>query len=213
MNTMTLIDAALASRKPKKEAAMQFIRDLAAAHPDDFGALAMLYAYFMPPLPAKADTDFEWVARSVGVNDARTGLNYVLVEDEVMVAANGHTLHLAPADREPGYYHPATGEKVTADYKYPDWRRVVPPTDESGFVPFTLDMKETTVKERRLQSGTMHILQVPTDSGVQSFNRKYVLSALNRLTTMKGYISTDADYPKMVLEDGARKAVIMGIRN
>jgi len=213
--SLTLINAALAiPKKPSKETVQEYLRELYAQHPDAAYQLAQIYNYFMPSAPAKAKTDFQWVARSCGDNDARAGLNFVWVDGEgFMVATNGHMLHMAPTTLARGYYHPKTGEPCNCDYKYPEWRRVVPATPSNELSGFTLRMADTTTEEVTLKNSMMHVLRVPTDYGVQGFGRHYILAALNGRTESRGYISTDAYNPKMVLVDGDRTAVIMGTRS
>ncbi len=213
--SLTLINAALAiPKKPSKELVQEYLRDLYGQHPDAVYQLSQIYNYFMPSAPAKAKTAFQWVARSCGDNDARAGLNFVWVDGEgFMVATNGHMLHMAPTTLARGYYHPKTGEPCNCDYIYPDWRRVVPVTPSKELVGFMLRMADTTTYEVQMKNSTMHVLQVPTDYGVQGFDRKYVLAALNGRTESRGYISTRLDHAQMVLVDGDRTAVIMGTRS
>lgn len=215
----TLINAALkVEKKPSKELAREYIRSLYDQHPEAEYELAQLYSYFMPTAPAKAkakaNTDFQWVARSCAAPDIRTGIKYVWVDGEgYMVATNGHSLHMAPSSLARGYYHPATGEPCSCDFHYPAWERVVPETPSKDFAAFRLIMADTTVEELELQYGGMQqILRVPTDYGVQGFDRQYILAALNGRTESSGYISTSSKQPRMVLVDGKRTAVVMGMR-
>lgn len=83
--------------------------------------------YFAPSVPKVPKTAFEWVAKAVGINDIRSYLNFVYVEDGVAVATDGHRLHFANVDMPNGYYDARTGLEVTPDFgKFPEWRRVVP---------------------------------------------------------------------------------------
>jgi hypothetical protein len=211
---ITLINAALAlPKRPNKELAMEYLREIYEDHPDKVFQLAALYNYFMPASPAKAKTDFRWVARSVGDNDARSGMNYVWVEGGVMVACNGHTLHQAPSTLAPGYYHPKTGEPCNCDYVYPAPPRVVPQTPSNGYADFTLRLADTTTEEVHNKHGVLHQhLCVPTDYGIQRFERKHILAALNGRTESRAYITTNADSPGIVIMDGDRLAIVMGAR-
>lgn len=146
---MSLAKLATGQKKPTKSQAFSIIKLLAADHglendPD----MAKLYAYFLPPLPKKAKTPFEWVARAMADKDIRYYLNYVYITDKVIVATDGHRLHIVNNDDqlEPGFYNKA-GDKVESPgfAPYPDYERVIP--DIKDIEPITMSTKDLDVKE------------------------------------------------------------------
>lgn len=100
--------------------------------------LQQLYKYFTPPLPKKAKTVFDYVAKFAAIKDARYFLNDVYVSDkgiasEVM-ATNGHMLAWANTSLEPGFYDPKSGAKTDKDARFPDIHSIT-----SGYESAKLD--------------------------------------------------------------------------
>ena len=195
-----IIDLALQYKKVKKDAAQSIIKDVYWNYPELKEQMAMLYSYFMPAMPKRAASMFEWVAKATDAKDRRVIYRYVYC-DGSLIGTDGHRMHYALTDgREVGYYHPITGDKVQEDTRFPDWQRVIPPADEGVKVDCALS--------------DLHVVEhYKTPCLViegSKFNRQYVLEALNGEEQLKGYISRGIlclDLP------GDRHAVIMGMRD
>lgn len=90
--------------------------------------LHTLANFFLPTLTKKPKDLWEWVAKAAGTDDVRYYLNYVHVSEKWIEATDGHRLHRIPNAEgiEPGYYQPATRQKMEVDGKFPDTDRVIP---------------------------------------------------------------------------------------
>ena len=196
-----IIDRALQYKKVKKDDAQRIIKDIYWSLPELKEQMARLYSYFIPAMPKRAATMFEWVAKATRAKDVRQFCQFVYCDGSFLIGTDNHRLHYAPADgREAGYYHPITGDKVQEDARFPDWQRVIPPADEGAKVDCALS--------------DLHVVEdYKTPCLViegSKFNRQYVLEALNGEDQLKGYVSRGIlclDLP------GERHAVIMSLRD
>ncbi|MNC36452.1 DNA polymerase III subunit beta [compost metagenome] len=108
-----------------------------------------MLALLKPPAVA-AKTVAAWVAKAAAKKDIRKYLNYVYVNEGVMVATDGHRLHLAPSDLAPGLYDPKSMVKMFGlDYeasghpgKFPDYRRIIPSADVESVQLASVEIKE-----------------------------------------------------------------------
>ncbi len=94
--------------------------------------MAKLYRHFMPAIPAKPKTDFQWVALAMGNKDVRYYLNFVYSDGKRLMATDGHRLHLVYTDDyKPGFYDKAGTWLHDTDFaKFPDVNRIIPETDK-----------------------------------------------------------------------------------
>ena len=128
---MKIIDAAKDLKKPTNKEVLAIIEELyeKASHEEQH-LLALLYRHFLPNKKAgSVKTAFDWVAKAVaGPKEQITKpqFQYVYATGQEIVATNSHILFLAPDDREAGYYHPVTGDKVDETGEYPDFKRLFP---------------------------------------------------------------------------------------
>lgn len=118
--------AAKFDKRTTKYEAYNIIREVINQHGTvtDYD-LAKLYQFFMPPVP-KQKNDFDWVYQAVGTEEARYYLNYVYVDDTVMVATDGHRLHLAPNPELANGFYDKMQNKIDIDATFPDYTRVIP---------------------------------------------------------------------------------------
>ena len=166
-----IIDRALQCKKVKKDEAQGIIKDVYWKYPELVEHMAMLYSYFMPAMPKRAATMFEWVAKATNAKDVRRFCQFVHCDGKFIICSDGHRLHYAPSDgREVGYYHPITGDKVQEDARFPDWQRVIPPADEES--------KKVDCLLSDLHATEHYKTQCLVIDYVK-FNRQYVLEALN----------------------------------
>lgn len=196
---MNLIDRALKAKKPSKQHAQTILRDLADKHPNSVARLAELYAYFMPALPKKPKDDFGWVALAVGKEGSRPYLGYVYVDGGQMVATDGYRMHVADAGEfEPGFYHPVTRERCAVDFKYPEYKRVIPEASRKPREP---------VDKGCADMGSYGIARKMDDA---AFNKRYLDDALAGLElpqwTMQGMKGPCR------IDSGNRTAVVMPVR-
>ena len=196
-----IIDRALQYKKVKKDDAQSIIKDVYWKHPELAEDMAMLYSYFMPPMPKRAATMFEWVAKATDAKDVRQICKFVYYDGSFLIGTDGRRLHYAPADgREVGYYHAITGDKVQENASFPDWRRAIPSNKDSKKVDCLLSDLHAT-EHYKTQCLVIDYVK---------FNRQYVLEALNGEEQLKGYVSRGIlclDLP------GERHAVIMRLRD
>lgn len=123
-----LATVAQAARKPRKKEAQEIIQHIAELYPEHLNNLALLYNYFMPAIPKRPKTPFNWVATAAGVADVRYYLNYIYVTEKRIVATDGNSLHVTKNVEKsiPGYYlsNGAWFEKCSWA-RYPDIDRVL----------------------------------------------------------------------------------------
>jgi len=134
MSLSQIAESARSVKKPtNKGLAFRAVQEIARTLTDEqrqelHGELARLYAAFLPALPKKPRTAFEWCAKAVNWKDLREYLRYVHVTEERMVGTDGHRCHIAPNTDglAPGYYD-KTGTKVhdLSHARYPDIERVM----------------------------------------------------------------------------------------
>lgn len=133
----------------KKTEAEDLIVALAARVPGEVNDLAKLLALLKPPtvVPKTAEA---WVAKAAAKKDVRKYLQWVYVNDGVMVATDGHRLHLAPSRLAPGYYDPKSMVRMfgidTAEAehpgKFPDYRRIIPTCNTLPLANVTVVMQQ-----------------------------------------------------------------------
>lgn len=199
--------AANLPHKVKKADAFARVKEL-AEKPADLDTLAHLYAYFLPPLPAKAKDPAVWVARAKGVNDVRHYLNYLYSDGNRLIATDGHRLHLMPTNLPAGFYDKARNP-VDVDAKYPDVDRIIPKLDQG--TPHKLeDLAGLPVRTSEVGARgqyTIHAYELP---GGVCVNKTYWDQATRDETGIVRISdptsSVRIDYPK------GRLAVIMPIR-
>lgn len=70
-----------------------------------------LIMYFAPPLKARAESPWEWVARAVSTDETRPALCGIYVTKDALIASNGHALHVSTDNTsgvKPGFYDAKT---------------------------------------------------------------------------------------------------------
>ena len=72
-----IIDRALQYKKVKKDDAQRIIKDVYWSFPELKEQMARLYSYFMPPMPSRAKSLFEWVAKATDAKDVRQICQFV----------------------------------------------------------------------------------------------------------------------------------------
>ena len=196
-----IIDRALQYKKVKKDDAQRIIKDIYWSFPELKEQMAMLYSYFMPAMPKRAASMFEWVAKATYAKDVRQYCQFVYCDGSFLIGTDNHRMHYALTDgREVGYYHAITGDKVQEDARFPDWQRVIPPADKGREVDCALS--------------DLHVVE-PYETQClviegSKFNRQYVLEALNGENTLRGYVSRGI----LCLDlQGNAHAVIMSLRD
>jgi hypothetical protein len=87
---------------------------------------AYLYSQFQPARTAKPKNVFQWVAKAMAKKDVRFYLNYVYIDDEYVVATDGHRLHLTPNNELLAQGHYDRNEnKIDIDEKFANYKRVI----------------------------------------------------------------------------------------
>lgn len=140
---------ALYRGKLKKDAAEDLIVEMAARLPGEADNLARLLALIKPPAVVGKSLE-AWVAKAAAKKDVRKYLNFVYVNDGSMVATDGHRLHMAPCDLEPGMYDPKSMVKMwgldteVAGHpgRFPEYRRILPIADVEPVENAKVEIKE-----------------------------------------------------------------------
>lgn len=169
-------------------------------------ALAQLYKYFMPAVPAKPKTTFDWICKAMPKDDVRYYLNYVYSDGVNNVATDSHRLHFTRHGSLISGFHDKAGNRCECDGKYPNWERVVPQHkkrnnwDEFG--------KEIGVVGNRDKEHTYRLFL--GGERVCTVNKKYMDDALSGMSNPSIYWNGPTD--SIYLVDGERHAVIMPMR-
>jgi hypothetical protein len=90
--------------------------------------LEALYKYFMPSLPAKPKTAWQWVASAVGKKDMREYLNYLHSDGSVLYGSDGQRIHWCNTELGEGFYCPKTCNLVDLSGYYPQVQRIIDQT-------------------------------------------------------------------------------------
>lgn len=208
MTSPTLTEIATIAQgrsKPNKKAIHQLIAELIRTGKIDAGYedLADIYAWFMPPIPAKAKTPQDWVAKAMAKDDIRDYLNYLYSDGTRLIATDGHRLHLCPTDLPEGYYD-AAGTSCDVGFTFPDVDRVIPALDGLLGLPVT---ESFPVEVNKFD---MHCYRLPDGPLVQ---KSYLDAAINRESTGTIYYSPDDNGRAIRVHlGGDRLAVIMPVR-
>ena len=90
------------------------------------------YSYFRLPAPKLPKTWLDIFARVVAKKDVRPFLNYIYVDEENIVACNGHRMVVRPnkENYESGFYDKYM-TKVDCEYTYPDYKWVMYGKDDT----------------------------------------------------------------------------------
>lgn len=99
--------------------------------------LARLYANFMPAVPKRPASMFDWVAKCIAEADIRQELNYVHVTEQHITATDGCRIHRAPnaGGMPPGYYDKAgTLIHAPAEFNFPKVERYFTGDYGSGLI-------------------------------------------------------------------------------
>lgn len=184
-------------KKTNKNRAYEIITDLieqSEAPNDD--QLAALYNFFIPP-PRKIKTCFQWVNMAVDKKEERYNLRHVYVADGVMVATDGHRLHLMPTDLDEGFYD-KNGVRIEVDAKFPDYSRVI--SEMKG------ERYSWTREDCKVIVSDVEIYKLSNGATV---NKKYWDEATTGEETVDFYQDGKYDPIRIVFEDPDKIAVVM----
>lgn len=105
-------------KKPSKNTAFYMLMEARKGKELDQFDIESLLLYFAPPTTKKPKNAIQWVAKAVGVKDAREALNFILIKENVATASDGHRIHQAELNSdnpmEDGWYCPKTMLKVSS---------------------------------------------------------------------------------------------------
>lgn len=209
MNKTDIITRAANTKKPMKADIMATLQAMLnnGTRTISDEELAIFYSFFIPPIPAKAKTLEQWVAKAVAKKDVRQYLNYIYSDGARLIAADGHRLHWIETTAYPeGLYIPGTMDKVALDARYPDIDRVIPKTYTADKT--IISLAELPVIETK-QGGLAYKLANGTH-----LMKKYLDTMANREKEVYVWIVENSVFEAVYLEsiDGQHKAVIMPIR-
>lgn len=204
-----ILNMAAAIKKPNKRDILSHLQDV--IHSGDYlfthVELAEIYAYFIPAIPKKSANPELWAAVATAKKDVRDYLNYLYSDGERLIGCDGHRIHWIETDRETGYFHPSTLDKLDNKGGYPDIDRVIPET-------YSADLQQ----HKRtgfdvVECGGDYGLAYALPNGSRLLKR-YVDEAYSRDSEMLIYMRDADNTESMKFEslDGKRHAVIMPIR-
>ena len=211
MTLYELNSAAFNQSKQRKRDAMAAIEQLATSiEPDTPEArqIAKAYQYFTGtiPVPKKAKTTFDWIARAADRTDKHNyRMDYVAADDTYIVATDGRRMHLAPTDGRPqGLYHPRTGHQVADSIDgYLNYRRAMPPNE------FTDKIHIDDVSVLEAASDTYRTSVVSESGAIYYVNKRYLLDACDNASNTLTLDATVPDKPVVIEYEDGRRAIIM----
>lgn len=198
--------------KPNKQAAQAYIRSLYAAtsDPQQREQLAGLYTYFMPAKPAKPKTAFQWVASACSTEQYKQYLCHPYSTGKLLIATDGHRLHMAPTTLPVGWYHCTTEEPL--DLKgatFPDWPRIMPSQEEQQAAqPLSLPLAWPLVESTGKYGPKLLGYQLP-EASEYAAQKRYTDAAL--IIMHPGQLrATTFNSRNLYLTDGTYTAIICG---
>lgn len=207
---------AIAAGKPTKKEAFKLVYE-ALEQPESLEApqvqaLKQLYAYFMPSLPKRPKTAFQWVAKASAKKDARYYLNYVYQDaDGTLVATDGHRLHIIENYGEARtWYNPNTGDETGDVGHFPDYRRVVPSADDMAFAGYIESQAQLEHRPLNDSKGNTAAI-LPNGSAVYAL---YLEDALQGFNAPCLWVQNAVDKAVVITDDATadRHATIMPVR-
>ena len=191
-------------KKPTKKEAHQLLIDIACDRVSEgrkADALARLYLFFMPPVPARPKTALDWCSKALPKNDIRLYLNYIHSDGSRIMGCDGKRLHIVRDNSLAAGSYDRQGNLVNDPGTYPDVDRLL---DVSGLynMPFGKMLDDSPVGVNQ------DIPHYDLPIGIR-INKKFLDDALAFLDEPTLYYMDDGD--KIVLKDGPKSAVIMGI--
>jgi hypothetical protein len=145
-------------------------------HAATLDQLTTLYSYFMPAIPNKPKTVYQWLNKIKAKNDVRRYLNYVYCDGGRLCATDGHRLLVTPNDDglAIGFYDEAMNHVGTDIGTYPNLDRIIPATSnkthEVVYIPTELKGLEVRPFEHGYKINIFGNVWV---------NRKYLLDAVS----------------------------------
>jgi len=216
---------AIGAKKPTKADAHLIIQDLIQSNALSLRDAVALYTYFRPPIPKKAKTDMDWVAKAIGKGDVRAYLNYLYSTGDRIAATDGHRLHIIKNPDEKKYpegsYLDVSGVVVSDvedfGFKYPNIDRVIPPEDNQEEVD-TQEVEQVMARHNpdSKLAEAVTLLPLPVEiNGMRQVacSTKYFLDATNQLE--EGYrlfVGLGDITPIIRVVHGNRTAIIMPLR-
>lgn len=200
MNITKIATMACKIKKPNKETAFNALKQIIDSGISE-NNLAILYSFFIPPIPSKSKTIEAWIAKAKQSKDSRSYLNYIYVKDGLIMACDGHRAHLSPTDIQDGFYDTALTKIDREDHEnyYPDIIGIIP--EKMNLIEYAQDLKLYDHNGLALYKLNGLFFQKP-----------YIDDALAGITTP--HIWLDKDNGKVLILDKSseRKALIISIK-
>jgi hypothetical protein len=187
--------------------------------------LSRLYAAFMPAVPKKPRTNFEWCVKAMAVKDLREQINYVRVTEDRICGTDGHRIHIAPNTDglAPGYYDKAGTKCYELDTNAlnpfpPVERHIVKDPEGDGRKLVSLSLLDDGLLQGDLTSsdGVFHFYKLPIgDDAFVALNMKYLNDAvcMEDAGHVHEYsVKSPSDTVQIVNLSGGRQAVIGAMR-
>lgn len=194
-----VVSLAVRSKKPSKAELHRVVLDLIQCNRLDTAEAVALYAYFLPPVPAKPKTPEQWVAKAVAKKDVRFYLEFLYSDGKRLMGTDGYRLHICPTEIPAGFYDRALN-RCEVEARYPNVDQVIPKWDEEAAV--TVTSAKLPVE---LIDGKILAYRLPTGGIV---NRQYWEEA----TAGAEQVRYCTDGEKYRIDRGYCFAVVMGMR-
>lgn len=202
-------------KKPSRSEAYTLVLDMKTGRRElqDRDVDALL-RFFAPPLPKRAKTAEQWVAKAAGgwreVREVRKQLQYIMVENGVAYASDGRRAHRCKTTWADGYYDPKTFLPVGFNGVPVDIARVFPDRRQR-FKDFSIEALEYGALARKEgDARPLEYVRVPDSVAVA---RGYFEDAVNGAETGPVFYADGPLRAQTMVGDGEfGDWVIMGLR-
>lgn len=178
--------------------------------------LSRLWAHFMPGKIARPRTAFDWVAKAQAKNDVRYYLRYIKVDEDSIVATDGHRLHIAPNDEglSPGFYgHEKAMLEEAESMQFPNIERAIPDPDAEGRVWLEVKTDELEIETKAtVISGKDVVLNAYQIREGQYVNADYLNAAASMEDGPLSINVGDVNASVLLAGNDGRRAVVMPLR-
>jgi len=192
--------------KAKAYAALECYMAQAELSSQERELIRPIVRYFLPAVPKRPKTVFDWIATAVAKDEVRFYLDYVYCDGEYIVGTDGHRLHMAPAmgsdySYAPGWYLPSGHLTDDPGVEFPDYKKVIPSRENLRWIN----------TERREPFMDILVYKQTIDEKESAYNAKYLDAALLGGDNPKFY-AADGRSPLLITFDNDCRAVVMPMR-
>lgn len=209
----------MVDKKPSKQDAAAIIEDLYNTDiqnldPEGYKlTLARLYKHFIPALPKKPKTPFQWVSKAKSKEETRYYITEMYVRNNVLYATDGDRMHYINVDGyKDGYYTLNTkGDDIVPielDGNFPQVEKIIP--EKKNHDTFKLD-------DLVIDNGFEQLAYKIDIFGTSCYvNKKYmddILSITDKTQIIDVYTFNPKKETPLLIEIGQYNAVLMPLNS